>query len=78
MGILGYILGFYRENGKEHGNYRDYICLPNANTQSLPAFIQRTSEISWSGPFPGFCCCRLPGLKGVFKLTGIRGLGLRD
>ena len=29
MGIIGYILGFYRDNGKENGNYynglyRDY------------------------------------------------------
>ena len=23
-GIIGYILGFYRDNGKENGNYRDY------------------------------------------------------
>ena len=23
-GFIGVILGLYRDNGKEHGNYRDY------------------------------------------------------
>ena len=23
-GLWGHILGLYRDNGKEHGNYRDY------------------------------------------------------
>ena len=24
LGIIWYILGLYRDNGKENGNYRDY------------------------------------------------------
>ena len=24
LGIIGYILGFYWDNGKENGSYRDY------------------------------------------------------
>ena len=27
IGIMGYMLGLYRDNGKEHGNYRDDIGL---------------------------------------------------
>ena len=24
IGVIGFILGLYRDNGKENGNYRDY------------------------------------------------------